>query len=129
MYRILIIVLFVTDAPTNVAATALTSRSVEVTWEPPAPVSNVTSYVIFYMTAATYAINTGGDVQVNGYNTTSGILTNLEESTLYTITVQARTNTRSSGVSDETTVTTYTDGKQNSKSDQKMSCYDHLYSS
>ena len=127
MYHIVTIVLFVTDAPTNVAAMALTSRSVEVTWEPPAPVSNVTSYVIFYTPAATYA--TGGSLSVNGYNTTSDVLTNLEESTLYTISVQARTNTRSSGISEETTVTTYTDGKQNLKSDQRMSCYDHLYSS
>ena len=104
-----IIILFVTDAPTNVSAIALTSRSVEVTWEAPSPVSNVTSYLISYTTDASYA--SGGNLPVVGYDNTSGILINLEESTLYTITVQAITDTERSGESEEATVTTYTDGK------------------
>ena len=81
----------------------------EVTWEAPSPVSNVTSYLITYTTTASYA--SGGDMAVDGYDNTSGILTGLEESTLYTITVQAITDAERSGESEEVTVTTYTDGK------------------
>ena len=101
--------LFVTDAPTNVSAVALTPRSVEVTWEAPSPVSNVTSYLITYNSTASYASN--GSLAVDGFDNTSGILTDLEESTLYIITVRAITDTEDSGESEEVTVTTYTDGK------------------
>ena len=99
----------VTDAPTNVSAVALTSRSVEVTWEAPSPVSNVTSYLIAYTTTASYA--SGGNLPVDGFDNTSGILTDLEESTLYIITVRAITDAERSGESEEATVTTYTDSK------------------
>lgn len=101
--------LFITDAPTNVSAVALTSRSVEVTWEAPSPISNVTSYLITYTTTASYASNS--NLAVDGFDNTSGILTGLEESTLYIITVRAITDTEDSGESEEVTVTTYTDGK------------------
>ena len=87
----------------------LTSRSVVVTWEPSSS-TNVNSYLISYTTTASYA--SGGDVTVNGGSTTSGTLTNLEEDTLYTITVQATTNdNRMSANSNEVSVRTYTDGK------------------
>ena len=82
----------------------------EVTWEAPAPVSNVTSYLVFYTTTASYA--TGGSVPVDGYENTTIIITNLEESTLYTITVQAIASSNRSGQSEPATVTTYTDSKQ-----------------
>lgn len=98
------------DAPSNVTATVLTSRRVQVTWDPPAPVSNVTSYIIVYTTTASYASD--GSLTVHGYNTTRGTLNDLEENTLYTIIVQAFANSSGrSGDSEEATVTTYTDGK------------------
>ena len=43
--------------------------------------------------------------------TTSHTLTNLEEGTLYTITVQATNSSGTSPNSNEVLVTTYTDGK------------------
>ena len=49
---------------------------------------------------------------MNGYSTTSGTLTNLEEYIPYTITVQAITSdNRMSANSNEVSVRTYTDGK------------------
>lgn len=100
----------VTDAPTNVIATALTSRSVEVTWNPSHQAANVISYVITYTTTASYAFN--GSMMISGRNTTRGTLTNLQENTPYTITVQAMSGTGTiSGSSNEVLVTTYTDGK------------------
>ena len=87
----------------------LTSRSVVVTWEPSSS-TNANGYLISYTTTASYA--SGGDVTVNGRSTTSGTLTNLEEDTLYTITVQATTSdNRMSANSIEVSVRTYTDGK------------------
>ena len=87
----------------------LTSRSVVVTWEPSSS-TNVNSYLISYTTTASYT--SGGDVTVNGRSTTSGTLTNLEEDTLYTITVQSTIDGNSvSANSNEVSVRTYTDGK------------------
>ena len=86
----------------------LTPRSVEVTWEPSTS-SDVTGYLISYTTTASYT--SGGSVPVNGGSTTSGTLTNLEEDTLYTITVQATSDNRMSANSNEVSVRTYTDGK------------------
>jgi len=87
----------------------LTPRSIEVTWDSPSS-SDVTGYLISYTTNASYT--GGGSVAVNGGSTTSGTLTNLEENTLYTITVQAIDNNNRMGVnSNEVSVTTYTAGK------------------
>ena len=87
----------------------ITSRSVEVTWSHFSS-SDITGYHISYTTTASYA--SGGSVTVNGGSTTSGTLTNLEEDTLYTITVQATTSdNRASANSSEVSVRTYTDGK------------------
>ena len=95
--------------PTNVRATVLTSRSIHITWEPSSS-SDVTGYLISYTTTASYT--SGGSVTVDGGNTTSGTLTNLEEHTLYIITVQATTSdNRMSANSNEVSVRTYTDGK------------------
>ena len=93
----------ITDAFANVTAIALTSRSVEVTWY---PLYNFAGYLIIYMTDAPYT--NGGNVPVNNGSTTSSILTNLEENTLYTITVLA---IHDSGTCINTLVTTFTDGK------------------
>ena len=87
----------------------LTPRSVVVSWEPSSS-SDVTGYLISYTTNASYT--SGGNVTVNDGSTTSGSLTNLEEDTLYTITVQATTSdNRMSANSNEVSVRTYTDGK------------------
>ena len=49
---------------------------------------------------------------MNGGSTTSGTLTNLEEDTLYTITVQTTTSdNRISANINEVLIRTYTDGK------------------
>ena len=87
----------------------LTPRSVVVTWvQSSSPI--VTGYLISYTTSASYT--TGGNVTVNGLGTTSHTLTNLEENTLYIITVQATTDDdRVSAYSNEVSVTTYTNGK------------------
>ena len=87
----------------------LTPDSVEVTWTHSSS-DGVTDYLISYTTTASYA--SGGSVTVNGGSTTSGTLTNLEEDTLYTITVQAAVDgNRASANSSEASVRTYTAGK------------------
>ena len=95
-------------APTNVTAIVLTPRNVEVTWDQ-SLLSNVTGYLILYTTTASYT--SGGSVMVDGIDNTSYTLTNLEEDTLYAITVQATTDDiRISPYSIAVTVTTNTDG-------------------
>ena len=97
-----------TEPPTNVRATVLTPCSVEVTWTVSSS-SDVTGYLILYTTTAEYT--SGGSVMVSGGSTTSHTLSNLEENTPYTITVQATTDdNRMSVNSDPASVTTYTDG-------------------
>ena len=99
----------VVNPPTNVRATVLTPRRIEVMWDPSSS-SEVTGYLISYTTTASYT--SGGSVTVNGRNNTIHILTNLEEGTLYTIAVHAIvSNSRISAKSNEVSVTTYTDGK------------------
>ena len=95
-------------APTSVTAIVLTPRNVEVTWDQSLLI-DVTGYLISYTTTALYA--SGGSVMVESIDNTSYTLTNLEEDTLYTITVQATTNdNRISPYSIAVTVTTNTDG-------------------
>ena len=96
-----------TQPPTNVRATVLTPRSVEVTWIVSSS-PDVTGYLISYTTDASYT--NGDSVTVNGRSTTSHTLSNLEEGTLYTITVQANSNNGNAN-STAVSVTTYTEGK------------------
>ena len=97
------------SVPTNVRATAVTSLSIQFTWEQSLS-PDVTGYLISYTTTASYT--SGGSVTVDGGSTTSHTLTNLEEDTLYTITVQATTSdNRMSANSNEVSIRTYTDGK------------------
>ena len=96
------------EPPTNVMATASGPRNVEVTWTLSSS-SDVTGYVISYATAASYA--SAGSMMVSDSSATSGTLSNLEEGTLYTITVQATVNNEMGPNSDPASVTTYTDGK------------------
>ena len=86
----------------------LTPRSVEVTWTVSSS-PDVTGYLISYTTDAEYIDmnNKSGNMLVSG---NSGTLMNLEENTLYTITVQVTTNNGNAN-SDAVSVTTYTDGK------------------
>ena len=97
------------DAPSNVSATVLTPRSVEVTWNAFPTSSGIIGYLISYNTTASYT--SGGDVTVNGMSTSRYILTNLEEYTSYTITVQTISNNGTSDESIEVLVTTYTASK------------------
>ena len=94
--------------PTNIGATVPTPRSIKVTWNRSTS-PGITRYLISYTTSASYT--SGGSVTVNGASTTSHFLTNLEESTLYVITVQAATNSRISATSNEVSITTLADGK------------------
>ena len=95
--------------PTNVRATLITSCTIQITWEPSSS-SDVTGYLISYTTTVSHTC--GGSVTVNSGSTTSRTLTNLEEGTLYTITVQATiSNNRLSANSTEVSIRTYTDGK------------------
>ena len=87
----------------------LTPRSIEVTWSRSLS-SGVTGYRILYTTAASYT--SGGSVTVNGSSTTSGSLTNLEEDTVYAITVHVTVDgNRASANSSVVSVITYTNGK------------------
>ena len=103
------IYIFVEDAPSNVNATVLTPRIVEVTWNAFPASSGVTGYLIVYTTTASYT--SGGNETVNDVTTASYNLTNLEENTPYTITVRAISNSGMSGDSNVVSVTTYTDSK------------------
>ena len=95
--------------PTNVRPTVVTSRSIQITWEPSSS-DGVTGYLISYTTTASYT--SGGSVTVNGGSTTSGTLTNLEEDALYTITVQATTSDNRMGANSTViSVRIYTHGK------------------
>ena len=86
-----------------------TSDRVEVTWSPSSS-SGVTGYLISYTTTAQY-VDTDDRSRSIIVTTTSGTLTDLEEDTLYTITVQATSDNRMSANSNEVSVRTYTDGK------------------
>ena len=101
--------LSVTDALINVNATVLTARSVEVTWDAFPLSSGVIGYLISYTTTASYT--NSGSVTVNGVTITSYTLTNLEEYTTYTITVQAISSSGMSDNSNEVSVTTDTAGR------------------
>ena len=100
------------EPPTNVRATVVTSRSIQITWRPSLS-SDVTisGYLISYTTTASYVSNSDRSKSIT-VTTTSGTLTDLEENTHYTITVQATTSdNRMSANSNEVSVRTYTDGK------------------
>ena len=86
----------------------LTSRTIEVTWDQ-STFLDVTGYLISYITTASYT--SGGNETVNG-SITKFILSNLEEGTPYTITIQTiYNNITFSTNSDEVLVTTYTNSK------------------
>ena len=71
--------------------------------------TTVTGYLILYSTNASYADD--GNVLVDGVDDRSHTLTNLEEDTFYTITMQATSDEGMSANSNEVLVRTYTDGK------------------
>ena len=85
----------------------LTADSVEVTWDRS---SDFTGYLVSCTSPASYA---GAKSSiVNGGDTTSHILANLVENTLYVITVQGFTRDgRKSPCSDEVKAETFTAGK------------------
>ena len=94
-------------APTNVRATVITSHSVEITWDQS---STVSGYLISYN--ADNSNTSSRNVPVNSSSVAGHILTNLEESTQYAITVQSISNGNQKSVySNKVPVTTHTDGK------------------
>ena len=90
----------------------LTATSVVVMWDQ-SPSADVTDYLISYSTNASYISESDRmkSVMVNGRSTTSVALTNLEENTFYTITVESNSVEGPSAPSDVVSVTTLTDGK------------------
>ena len=93
-------------APTNVKATVLTPKSVEVTWDQS---SGATGYLISCISPASYA---GGKTAIVNVDTTSHTLTNLVENTPYVITVQSLTRDgRKSDYSMEVPIATQKAGK------------------
>ena len=97
-------------APTNVRATMLTPRSVEVTWIPSLS-PGVTGYLISYTTDASYISMNNRSRSMAVGNTTVGTLIDLEEGTTYTIIVQATAGNDMSSNSNAEMVTTETIGK------------------
>ena len=94
--------------PTDVRATVLTPRSVEVTWTLSSSF-DVTGYLISYTTTASYA---SGECMMVSFNSAANhTLSNLEEGTLYTVGVRAITNDGRMSGNIGVSVTTYTDGK------------------
>ena len=87
----------------------VTPRSIEVTWSPSSS-SGVTGYLISYTTNASYT--SGGNVTVAGVDSANYTITDLEENTLYTITMQVTAGgNKVSANSNEVSVRTYADGK------------------
>ena len=89
----------------------LTLRSVEVTWTVSSS-PDVTGYIISYTTTAEYIdMNDRSDSVMLSGTTTSHTFNNLEEGTLYTISVRATTDDGTMSGNIVVSVTTYTDGK------------------
>jgi len=107
-----IVVIIVASSPSGVRTTMLMSTSVVVMWDQ-SPLSDVTGYLVSYSTNATYISESDmmNSLMVNSRSTTSVTLTNLEENTPYTITVQTISSDGLSVPSDEFPVTTLTAGK------------------
>ena len=97
--------------PTDVTAQVVTSHRIHVTWKPSSS-SHVTGYLISYVYITNASYTSGGNVTVDGGSTTNGDLINLEENTLYNITVRATSSNKVvNNHSNEVLVRTYTDGK------------------
>ena len=98
--------------PDNVRTSMLRATSVVVMWDQ-SPSTDVTGYLISYSTDASYISESDRmrSVMATGRSTTSVTFTNLEENTLYTITVQSDSSDEFSAPSDVVLVTTLTDGK------------------
>ena len=90
----------------------LTVTSVVVMWDQSLS-TDVTGYLISYSTDASYISESDRmrSVMATGRSTTSVTFTNLEENTLYTITVQSDSSNGLSAPSEVVSVTTLTDGE------------------
>ena len=96
------------DPPNNVKATVLSPKIIQVSWDPFVS-TEVTSYLITYTTTAVYT--TGNNITVHGRNVSIVLLRNLEENTLYSITVQSVSANTISGPSIVTSLMTWPSGK------------------
>lgn len=96
------------DPPNNVEATVLAPKIIGVSWDP-IESTEVTGYLITYTTAAAYA--RGNNVTVYGHNVSKVLLKNLEENTLYSITVQSISANKVSGPSNVVSAVTWSTGQ------------------
>ena len=97
------------SAPNNVRATVLSHSSVKITWD---QLCDATQYIVSYSTIASHI--SGESVTVKDGNTSSYTLTNLEQNTTYTITMQAAASDgRMSALSSIVSVRTHAAGKSN----------------
>ena len=93
--------------PTNVTAKNLTPYSAIVNWD---KTPDATGYLIYYCNNSTATSNS---VTVDGGSTTSHTFNNLEQNTLYTITIHATgSDNRMSEKSNDVLVETAKDGKK-----------------
>ena len=102
----------VAGPPDNVRTTMLTTTSVLIMWDQ-SPSTDVIGYLISYSTDASYISESDRmrSIVVSPRTMTSITLTDLEENTPYTITVQRNSSDGLSAPSDVVSVTTLTDGK------------------
>ena len=96
------------DPPNNVKATVLAAKIIEVSWDPFVS-EEVTGYLITYSTTVVYA--RGDSITVHGNNASKLVLRNLEEDTLYSITIQSISSNKVSGPSNVVSVITWTSSK------------------
>ena len=96
------------DPPNNVKSIVLAPRIIEVSWDPIIS-EEVTGYFITYTTSVPHA--RGSNITVYGNNISKTTLKNLEEDTLYSITVQSVSENNISGPSNMVSATTWSTGK------------------
>lgn len=96
------------DPPNNVKAIVLAPKVIEVSWDPFTS-KEITGYLIKYSTTAVYA--KGSNVTMYGHNVSKSLLENLEEDTLYSITIQSVSNNEVSGPSNVVSAITWTSSK------------------
>ena len=96
------------DPPNNVKITVLAPKIIEVDWDPIIS-EEVTGYLIIYSTLAPYA--RGSNITVYGYNISKTMLKNLEENTLYSVTVRSIAQNKLSGFSNMVKAITWASGK------------------
>lgn len=83
-------------------------KIIEITWNPFLS-KEITGYLIIYATTAIYARG-NSNITVYGHNVSKALLKNLEEDTLYSITVKSVSENKVSGPSNVVSAITWTAG-------------------